>query len=307
MTGGTGFVGTAVVNALMRAGRRVTVAVRRPNPALPPEVRSLIVGEIGADTDWRDALAGVESVIHLAARVHVMRETAADADVAFEEVNGAGSRRLAEAVAAAGLRRMLLVSSIKVNGERTPIDRGFAGDQPPAPEDAYGRSKLSAERQVLNVLGSRAVILRPPLVYGPGVGGNLAVLMSAIKRGAPLPFGAVRNQRSLIARDNLASALIAALDHPDVAGRCFTLADGSDFSTPDLIRAIAQAMGKHARLPAIPEPWLRFVGRATGRTSMIDRLCSSLLVDPSAFMATTGWRPDLSPQAAMAEMAAAYR
>lgn len=307
VTGGTGFVGTALVAALRRAGRPVTVALRRPNADLLPDIRKTVVGDIGPDTDWREALEGVESVIHLAARVHVMQETEADADAAFERVNGAGSRRLAEAVAQAGLRRMVLVSSIKVNGERTPIDRGFTGEQPPAPEDAYGRSKLSAERQVRGLLGSRAVILRPPLVYGPGVGGNLATLMRAIDRGAPLPFGAIRNRRSLIARENLVSALLVALDHPDVAARSFTLADGSDFSTPGLIRAIAAGMGKTAWLPAIPESVLRLAGRLTGRTATIDRLCGSLVVDPSVFMAATGWRPVVAPEAAIAEMAAAYR
>jgi UDP-4-keto-D-QuiNAc 4-reductase len=307
VTGGTGFVGTALVAALRRVGRPVTVALRRPNAELPTDVRTALVGEIGPDTDWREALEGAESVIHLAARVHVMRETEADADAAFERVNGAGSRRLAEAVAQAGLRRMVLVSSIKVNGERTPIDGGFTGEQPPAPEDAYGRSKLSAERQVRGLLGSRAVIVRPPLVYGPGVGGNLAVLMRAITRGAPLPFGAIRNKRSLIARENLASALLAALDHPDVAARSFTLGDGSDFSTPDLIRAIAAGMGKSVWLPAIPESALRLAGRLAGRTAVIDRLCGSLVVDPSVFMAATGWRPVVAPDAAIAEMAAAYR
>jgi nucleoside-diphosphate-sugar epimerase len=307
VTGGTGFVGSAVVAALRRAGRPATVALRRPNADLPADVRRAIVGEIGPDTDWREALEGVDSVIHLAARVHVMQETETDVDAAFEQVNGAGSRRLAEAVDQAGLRRMVLVSSVKVNGERTGIDQGFTGEQPPAPEDAYGRSKLSAERHVRGVLGSRAVIVRPPLVYGPGVGGNLAVLMRAIARGAPLPFGAIRNRRSLIARENLASALLAALDHPDVAARSFTLADGSDFSTPDLIRAIAEGMGKKAWIPAVPESLLRFAGRVAGRRATIDRLCGSLVVDPSVFMAATGWRPAVAPGEAIAEMAAAYR
>lgn len=307
VTGGTGFVGSAMVATLLRAGRPVTVALRRPGGQFPPDVRNVIVGEIGPETDWREALEGVESVIHLAARVHVMRETEADADAAFEQVNGAGSRRLAEAVAQAGLRRMVLVSSIKVNGERTSIDDGFTGEQPPAPEDAYGRSKLSAERQVRGLLGSRAVIVRPPLVYGPGVGGNLAVLMRAIARGAPLPFGAIRNRRSLIARENLASALLAALDHPDVAARSFTVADGSDFSTPDLIRRVSNAMGKRVWLPAIPEGVLRFAGRITSQSSAIDRLCGSLVVNPSIFMAATGWRPIVTPEAAIAEMVADYR
>ena len=307
VTGGSGFVGTAVVAALQKAGRSVTIALRRPEAETPPGARRVVVGEIGPETDWREALEGVESVIHLAARVHVMRETEADPDAAFERVNGAGSRRLAEAVAEAGVRRLVLVSSIKVNGERTPIDRGFTGDQPPAPEDAYGRSKLSAERQVRGLLGSRSVIVRPPLVYGPGVGGNLAALLRAIKRGAPLPFGAIRNKRSLIARENLASALLAALDHPDVAARSFTLADGSDYATPELIRLVAEAMGRRPWVPTIPEGLLRFLGRATGRTATIDRLCGSLVVDPSAFMAATGWRPVVAPDAAIAEMAAAYR
>lgn len=307
VTGGSGFVGSAVIGGLVAAGRPVTAALRRSSTLLPAEVRQVQIDDIGPDTDWTASLEGAESVIHLAARVHVMRETETDPDAAFERVNGAGSRRLAEAAAAAGVRRMLLVSSIKVNGERTASDQPFAGDQKPRPEDAYGRSKLSAERMTRHALGSRAVILRPPLVYGPGVGGNMAVLMKAVARGLPLPLGAIRNRRSLIARTNLASAILAALDHPDVAGRSFTLADGSDFSTPELICAIAKAMGLPARLIPVPEGLLRLAGRLTGRAGMIDRLCGSLVVDGGRFMAATRWHPPIPPEAAIREMAAGYR
>ncbi len=302
VTGATGFVGSALVENLAASDYSVTAAVRRRAEHLPAFVEQAVVGDIGPETEWGEALRGVDLVVHLAARVHVMRETASDPDAAFEQVNGAGTKRLAEAAAGSAVRRMALISTIKVNGERTPLDRGFSGDQPPAPEDAYGRSKLSAERALRQAMGGRGVILRPPLVYGPGVGGNLAVLMKAVDRSWPLPFGAIVNRRSLIARANLVSAIVAALDHPAVAARTFTVSDGSDFSTPDLIRSLASAMGRRAWLPPVPVGLLQVAGRLLGRSGAVERLTGSLLVDPSAFMAATGWRPPVATDQAIREM-----
>jgi nucleoside-diphosphate-sugar epimerase len=240
-------------------------------------------------------------VIHLAARVHVMRDLDPDPEAAFDRVNGLGTRRLAEAMVPG--TPLILVSSIKVNGERTSRDQGFAGDQPPAPEDPYGRSKLKAEQAALAVLGTSAIILRPPLVYGPGVGGNLATLLRAVRRGVPLPLGAIDNRRSLIARTNLVSAIVTALDHPHLGGNPFTLSDGSEFSTPELIRALARALGRSPRLLPVPVGVLRGAARLLGRGAALERLTGSLLVDGGAFRRATGWQPVISPEAALAEMA----
>ncbi len=304
VTGGSGFVGSATIAALVAAGRPVTAALRRPCGSLPGSVRQVLIGDIGPETDWQEALEDVSRVIHLAARVHVMRDTDPDPESAFDRVNGQGTRRLAEAMAPG--TPLILVSSIKVNGERTPRDQGFTGDQPPAPEDPYGRSKLKAEQVALAVLGASAIILRPPLVYGPGVGGNLATLLRAVRRGVPLPLGAIDNRRSLIARTNLVSAIVTALDQPGLGGRPFTLSDGSEFSTPELVRAMAIALGRSPRLLPVPVGLLRGAARLLGRGAALERLTGSLLVDGSAFRRATGWQPVISPEAAFAEMARGY-
>jgi UDP-glucose 4-epimerase len=308
VTGATGFVGPALVEALLAAGHRVRVALRR-DAALLPGVEYTMTGGVGPATDWRPALLGISAVVHLAARAHVT-ETGADALERFRAVNSAGTRHLAEAAAAAGVRRFVFLSSVKAMGESSPRDRALTEADTPAPEDAYGISKREGEIALLDVAASSGlepVILRAPLVYGPGVKGNFLRLMRLVDRGIPLPFGAVANRRSLVARANLAAALALCLRHPDAAGETFLVADGEDLSTPELIRRLARALERPARLFPLPPALLSRVGRLIGREPEIARLTGDLAIDSGTIRARLGWQPVVAVDEALAETAAWYR
>lgn len=307
VTGATGFIGPAVVEALARSGHRVRVALRRDAAPLP-EVEYTITGGVGPKTDWRPALIGVSSVVHLAARAHVM-ETGADALDRFREVNALGTRQLAEAAAAAGVRRFVFLSSVKAMAERSPPGRALSEADPATPEDAYGISKREGETALLEVAGAsgmEAVIVRSPLVYGPGVKGNLLRLMSLIASGIPLPFGAIANRRSLVARANLVAALELCLEHPEAAGGLFLVADGEDLSTPELIRRLARGLGRPTRLVPVPPALLRLAARISGRGAEMERLTGDLAVDAASIRAKLGWQPVVSVDEALAEATAWY-
>lgn len=289
VTGAGGFVGSAVVAGLRARGMAVRALVRGPGAA-----GTTAVGEIGAKTDWSRALDGVTHVIHAAARAHVMRDRATDPLVAYREVNVAGTRRLAEQAVRAGVHRLVLVSSVKVNGERTAPGSPFTTSHPPAPEDAYGRSKWEAEKALLEATHGtelETVVVRPPLVYGPGMKGNLARLLRWVRLGVPLPFGAVANRRSLIALDNLVDVLVCCATHPRAAGETFLVSDGEDLSTAELVRRMGRAVGRPARLLPVPPACLRVVGALIGRGAEIQRLTGSLQVDIGPTCAKLGWRP----------------
>jgi nucleoside-diphosphate-sugar epimerase len=266
------------------------------------------VGNIGGHTDWTDAMTGVDIVVHLAARVHVMREDASDPLEAFREVNYLGTERLAEQAAEQGIKRFVYVSSIKVNGERTE-GRPFTADDTPAPTDPYALSKFEAEQRLHEIGRSRGmevVVIRPPLVYGPGVKGNFVRLMSWIDKGIPLPLDSVSNARSMISVDNLTDFLLRCLDHPKAAGQTFLVSDGAEWSTPELIRTIARHMGVKVRLFPLPIAVLDLLGRLTGSTSAVRRLCDSLEVDISKARVLLEWEPVQSPDAAIGETAKWY-
>jgi len=299
VTGASGFVGGAVVASLVRSGRDVRPLSRQPNAGMVP------VGNIGPDTDWSQVLQGVTSVIHCAARVHVMRETRADALAAFRSVNTEGTRRLAEQAAKAGVKRLVFVSSVKVHGEATKPGVPFRAVDAPAPQDAYGQSKWEAEQalwSVCNATGLEGVVVRPPLVYGPGVGANMARLMKLVASGLPLPLRSIRNRRSLVALDNLTDLLVRCIDHPAAADQTFLVSDDEDLSTPDLIRQMAQAMGRHARLVPVPVILLRLGGSLTGQRAAVDRLVDSLQVDVTLTREALNWTPPLSALEGMQEM-----
>lgn len=305
VTGATGFVGRALVPALAERGHAVRSAVRRAGSGLLGEVA---VGEIGPETDWSAALQGVDVVIHLAARVHVMQDTAADPLAAFRRVNTDGTERLARQAAEAGVRRLVLVSSIKVNGERA--ERPFTELDPPRPEDPYGISKAEAEavlRRVAEEAGLEAVVVRPPLVYGPGVGGNFARLLALVERGLPLPLGAVDNRRSLVGRCNLVDFLVRCAEHPAAAGETFLVSDGEDLSTAELIRRLARALDRPVRLWPVPPALLYAAGRVTGRTAVVERLCGSLQIDSRKGRERLGWAPPATVEEELARTAAAWR
>ena len=298
VTGASGFVGLHLGGALASADRPVRGCVRTLPSVMPAAgVEFVSVGEINASTDWSSALVGAECVIHCAARAHVMHETEADALAAYRSVNVDGSRRLAEQAAAAGVRRLVYLSSIKVNGEQTALGAPFLFSDTPAPEDPYGVSKWEAEQALWEVAANTAlevVVVRPPLVYGPGAKGNLARLLKLVRSGVPLPLGAVQNQRSLIGLDNLVDLLIRCVDHPAAAGQTLLVSDGEDVSTPDLLRHMAAALGRSARLLPVPAPLLRLAGRALGKQAEIDRLVGSLQIDSRRTCELLDWTPPVS-------------
>jgi nucleoside-diphosphate-sugar epimerase len=253
----------------------------------------IAVGDIGPATDWHAALEGASGVAHLAARTHVLRETAADPLAEYRRVNVSGTERLARSAVACGVRRLVLLSSVKVNGERTG-QQPYTEKDAPAPEDPYGVSKWEAEQALARIAaetGLEVVVLRSPLVYGPGVKGNFLRLMNVIARGVPLPLGAVANRRSLVYSGNLSAAIVTALDSPQAAGKTYLVSDGEDVSTPDLIRALAQSLGAKPRLVVLPLAVLGVAATLAGKRSEFTRLAGSLQVDGTRIRRELGWSP----------------
>lgn len=321
VTGANGFVGQAVVHELAAQGFDVRAVVRTINSASLPSASNIkytSLGDIDSRTDWSDALLGVDCVIHCAARTYVMHETAVDALVAYRAVNVQGTRRLVGQAAAAGVRRLVFLSSLKVNGETTDglprpfgspfvvgLSHGASVHNDTIPEDPYGISKWEAEQALWEIsakAGLEVVVVRPPLVYGPGVKGNLARLLKLVRSGVPLPLGAVQNKRSLVGLDNLIDLLIRCVDHPAASGQTFLVSDGEDLSTPELIRNMAAAIGRPARLIPVPVSLLRFAGSCLGKRAEIDRLVGSLQIDCSHTRQVLGWAPPVSVQEGIRRM-----
>ena len=294
VTGATGFVGYAVSTELAQRKHDVRRAARN---LAGSDGGYFELGDIGPSTNWFGALEGVDAVVHLAARVHVMHDTEADPLTVFRAVNVEGTLNLARQAAAAGVRRFVFVSSIKVNGESTLPGQPFTADDKPAPLDAYSVSKMEAEqglRQIAAQTGMAVVIIRPPLVYGPGVKANFAALMRAVQRGWPLPLGAVHNRRSLMALDNLVDFIVTCLSHPQAANQTFLMSDGQDLSTTELVRGMAQAVGVPARLLPVPVWALQAGASLLGKGDAVQRLCGNLQVDISKARSLLGWVPPVS-------------
>jgi nucleoside-diphosphate-sugar epimerase len=299
VTGATGFVGGALVRRLAAdpACKGVVAAVRRKAESLPEGIRQVQVGDLLPTTDWGLALQGIDAVVHCAARVHVMQDDATDPLQAYREVNVNSTLNLARQAAQVGVGRFVFVSSIKVNGEATQPGQPFTADDVPSPLDPYGVSKLEAEQGLRNIqaqTGMEMVIVRPPLVYGPGVKANFASMMRWVARGIPLPLGAIHNARSMVALDNLVDLLVACLKHPAAAGQTFLVSDGQDVSTTELLRRTANAMGKKALLLPVPA-WVLEMGAAMlGKRGVAQRLCGSLQVDIEKTCRLLGWNPPLT-------------
>ena len=310
VTGATGFIGQALSLSCIKRGFQIQRAIRVnqeqfSNKKIKKSGKTgdfVCVGSIGSHTDWSNALQDIDAVVHLAARVHVMQDKSENPLEAFREVNTAGTDRLAGEAAKAGVKRFVYLSSIKVNGENTGPSGGkcnifFSGNDIPSPRDPYAVSKWEAE-QILHTIaketGMEVVIVRPPLVYGPAVKANFLRLLKIVDRGVPLPLGSIKNARSLVCLDNLVDFLITCVNHPDAAGKTFVVSDGKDLSTPELIRKIAQFMGRPCRLFPFPPSLLRFVGKLAGKEAMIDRICGSLHVDISKARNVLGWDPPVS-------------
>jgi UDP-glucose 4-epimerase len=277
-------------------------------PTLTEGVETVVVGTINATTDWKAALAGCAVVVHLAARVHVINDKARDPLAEFREVNTKGTLNLARQAAQAGVKRFVFISTIKVNGEGR--DAPYRETDAAAPEDAYAISKWEAEqglRQIAADTGLEVVILRPPLVYGPGVKANFLRLIRIVERGWPLPLGAIRNLRSLLYLGNFVDAIRLCVVHPAAAGQTFLLDDGKPVSTPELIRAVARALGRPARLLAVPVWMLEAAGMLLGKRAAVARLTGSLFVDGSAIRSRLGWMPPYSVEEGMAATVASFK
>lgn len=308
VTGASGFVGGALVRRAVRDARPVRGALRSGARSLPAGAERVVIQDVGPETDWSAALADVDAVIHAAARVHVLDERAADPLAQFRRVNTAGTLALAKQAAAAGVRRFVFVSTIGVNGLTTDR-RPFTADDSPAPHSDYARSKAEAERDLRSLAsetGMEVVVVRPPLVIGPDAPGNFDRLLGLIHRGVPLPFGAVSNRRSFVGVENLVDLLLVCADHPAAANETLLVSDDEDVSTPMLLRRVARALDKPARLFPVPTPLVRAALRAMGRGSTAAQLCGSLQVDVTRTKQLLGWTPRWSLDAELQRSAAAF-
>lgn len=309
ITGANGFVGKSLCAELLRQEQSVRAAVRQTSQ-LQQGIEVVAVGNIDENTDWLNALQGVDVVIHLAARVHVMSDTVADPLAEFRRVNTAGTEHLARCAAANGVKRLVYVSSIKVNGEATHGEDKLTEANVPAPQDPYGISKWEAEKalhQVADQTGLEVVIVRPPLVYGPGVRGNFAQMLGVVAKGIPLPFALINNRRSLIYVGNLAHALLTCATHPAAAGQTFLVCDGDDISTTDLLRQLAKGMDVPAHLFPCPPALLRLVGKLADKSQQLERLLGSLRVDGDKMRADLDWVPPYSLPQGLQATAEWYR
>lgn len=330
VTGPDGFVGTALCRELLLQKYFVRGAQWCDTP-LSAGCESVVVGDIGAETDWSDALSEVDAVVHLAARVHIIQDRVDDPLEEYRKVNVRGTQSFAEAAAKVGVRRFVFLSSVKVNGEFTEqginksgnhLSNGsttkeaispqnvFKESDQACPEDPYAISKWEAE-QVLWKIKTRTdmdvTILRSPLIYGPGIKANFLKLIQLIDRGIPLPFGGIHNKRSLIGLTNLVDLICCSLKHPAAANKTFLVSDGDDVSTPELVQRIAQALGKNPRLLPIPEWMIKLGSRLTGKSAQVQRLCSSLLIDSSKVRQILAWTPSCTMDEELARVAKWYR
>lgn len=297
LTGATGFVGRELAGTLLgqRYALRGALRGKGSGGQLAKGVESVVVGSIHGATDWKAALAGCNVVVHLAARVHVMDDAVSDPLAEFRAVNTQGTLNLARQAARAGAKRFVFISTIKVNGEGR--DAAYRETDTPAPEDAYAISKWEAEQglwKIAQETGLEAVILRPPLVYGPGVKANFRRLLDTVARGWPLPLGAIDNRRSLLYLGNFVDAIRLCIEHPAAAGQTFLIDDGQPVSTPELVHAVARALGRPARLISVPARALMLAGALVGKRSAVDRLTGSLWVDSSLIRERLGWTPPYS-------------
>jgi UDP-glucose 4-epimerase len=305
VTGASGFVGSRLIghhqHQSRSEGMQFRAITRKPLVSDSACVEVHTIDNIDFTTDWSDALVGVDVVVHLAARVHVMNDHADNPLQEYRKANVASTLHLAQQAAMAGVKRFIFLSSIKVNGEKTKSGQPFTEESPPHPEDPYGVSKLEAEegiRAISEQTGMEFVIIRPPLIYGPGVKANYLKLMQLVQRHFPLPLAGISNRRSMLALDNLIDFILLTAKHPQAANQLFLLSDGQSLSTAQLMNEIARAMGlASARLFAIPVPVLQLIAKCLGQSAAIERLTDSLEIDSQKASQLLQWNPPLSIQA----------
>lgn len=300
VTGASGFCGRPVCRALKAAGHHVTAVVRKAEAA--PELAAdsvVVLGDFTPATDWSDTLADAEAVVHLAADTALPKNSTTSAEMAFRQINVGVTRALAEAALRAGARRFVFASSIKVNGDTTEHGAPFSAESPTCPADLYAKTKVEAEAQLMELAshGLEPVILRPPLMYGPGVKGNFALLFRLAERGVPLPIGSIRNSRDLLAVDAFAGLVECAVRHPAAAKGVFVARDGAPVSTPELYTAIGRAIGKPVRMWPMPATALRLMGKVAGASREIDRLIGNLEIDDVATREQLQWKPPIGMEA----------
>lgn len=315
VTGANGFIGRHLCRHLLESGWEVKGAVRRPDALqeLPAGVTGILVGELSAQTDWSPALKDIKVVVHLAARVHVMDEdkNAHEALRAYRRVNVEGTRRLVESCACAGVRRLVFVSSVGVVGKGfLSAQRPYLETDPVHPVNPYSISKMEAEQVVVAAVREKpleVVILRPPLVYGPGVPGNFLRLLQALDRGLPIPIATTGNARSMVFVGNLVDVIRLAMDHPLAAGAVFFVADAESLSTQDLVRRLYKHLGRRPRIVPVPVGLLVLLASCLGRRSDVDRLIGSLVVDTARVRDVLGWEPPFSVDHGLAETVRWFR
>ncbi|MDO9178528.1 MAG: SDR family oxidoreductase [Agitococcus sp.] len=291
VTGANGFMGTRFCEVLHERHFPFKMAVRGTYS------QAISIGDIDSHTNWQVALNQVTTVVHIAARVHVMNDKSTDPLAEFRKVNVDGTLNLARQAASAGVRRFVFISSIKVNGEKTTINHPFCADDTPDPQDAYGISKLEAEqglRLLSEKTGMEVVIIRPPLVYGSGVKANFLSMMRWLSKGIPLPLGGIKNKRSLVSLDNLVDLTLVCCHHPAAANQIFLVSDGEDLSTSDLLRRMGKALSSPARLVPVPAIFLQFAAMLLGKGDLAQRLCESLQVDITKTKELLNWSPPVS-------------
>jgi len=310
ITGSNGFVGTRLVSRLREDKDPIAAyPAIRSNSYHLPQNNSYVVGDIGPFTDWSAALSDIDTVVHLAARVHVMEDKSVDPLSEYRSVNVQGTINLAKQAADAGVRRFIYLSSIKVNGEETSLGEAFTEDSVPNPLDPYGISKFEAEeglKSVCKQTGMEFVIIRPPLIYGPGVKANFLKLIATIKKGIPMPFGCISNQRSMLSLDNLIDFIVLTAHDPRAGNQTFLLSDGVDISSKDLVNEIAKALGLRPRLIPVPIFILIALGFLTGRSAVIQRLLGSLQIDSSKATKLLNWTPPVTVEEGMARTIKAF-
>lgn len=302
LTGSTGFIGNALLHRLAEIGDiKIRACARKMEAAFPAGVEKFAIPTVSSETDWKDALQGIDVVLHTIARVHVMKDKSKDPLAEFRAVNVDATLNLARQAAQCGVKRFVFISSVKVNGEST-VDKPFSCFDVPAPSDPYGVSKMEAE-QALQALsqetGLEVVIVRPPLVYGPGVRANFLSLMKLVKLGIPLPLGAIHNRRSMVALENLVDLLIRCTHHRAAPGQTFMVSDDHDVSTSELLRMLAEAMGRRPWLLPVPARLIAGTAAIFGQSAVASRLLDSLQVDIGHTQSTLDWEPVISVQDAV--------